>query len=211
LRPGVLVVHDWMGVGDFTRGRADELARMGYVAFAADVYGKGIRPKNSEDASKQAAIYKGNRPLFRSRMRAAFDSLIKQSHVDPARTAAIGYCFGGTAVLELARSGAPLKGVVSIHGGLDSPTPGDAKNIKGRILALHGADDPYVPSDQVTAFEKEMREGGVDWELVKFGDAVHAFSIPGAGHDKSKGAAYNPVVASRAWQAMADFLEDIFR
>ena len=159
---------------------------------------------------KLVAIYKGDRPLLRARAQAALTELLKQPQTDPTRVAAIGYCFGGTTVLELARSGAPLTGVVSFHGGLDTPTPQDAKNIKAKVLALHGADDPFVPPMQVSGFEKEMTEGKVDWQLVKYSGAVHAFAIPSAGNDNSKGAAYNATADRRSWQAMKDFFGEIF-
>jgi dienelactone hydrolase len=209
-RPGVLIVHDWMGVGPFVKGRADELARMGYVAFAADIYGKDVRPKNSKEAGEQAGKYKGDRALLRARVLAALDVLHRQRNVDPNRIAAIGYCFGGTTVLELARSGAEITGVVSFHGGLDTPTPADAKNIKCKVLALHGADDPFVPPPQVAAFEDEMRMAGVDWQLVIYSGAVHAFTIPQAGNDNSKGAAYNERADKRSWIAMKQFFAEIF-
>ena len=119
---------------------------------------------------------------------------LAQPQTDPKHVAAMGYCFGGTTVLELARSGAPVAGTISFHGGLDTPTPQDAKNIKGKVLALTGADDPHVPGDQVLAFEKEMRDAKVDWQLIAYGGAVHAFAVPSAGNDNSKGAAYNAMV-----------------
>ena len=124
--------------------------------------------------------------------------------------AALGYCFGGTGVLELARSGADIKAVVSFHGGLDSPTPADGKNIKARVLALHGADDPVVPVDQLSAFEQEMRTHKIDWQLIKYGRAVHSFTDPTAGNDPKKGAAYNPVADARSWLAMQNFLNESF-
>jgi dienelactone hydrolase len=209
-RPGVIVVPDWMGMSPFAQDRAEQLAKMGYIAIAADIYGKGIRPKDAKEAMQQVALYKGNRPLMRARAKAALDTLVAQSQTDASRVAAIGYCFGGTTVLELARSGAPLVGVVSFHGGLDTPTPEDAKNIKGKVLILHGADDPHVPPDQVAAFEKEMNDAKVDWQLVKYSGAVHAFAVPTAGNDPSKGVAYNPSAARRSWQAMKDFFAEIF-
>jgi len=209
-RPGVVVVHDWMGPSAFTQDRADELAKMGYIALAADIYGKGAHPKSPDDAKKVAGLYKGNRPLLRARAQAALDTLLAQPQTDASRVAAIGYCFGGTTVLELARSGAPLAGVVTFHGGLDTPTPQDAKNIKAKVLVLHGADDPYVTPDQVAAFEKEMTDAQVDWQLIKYSGAVHAFAVPTAGSDNSKGAAYNERAAHRAWQAMKDFFTEIF-
>ncbi len=201
-RPGVLVIHDWLGVGPNTRARVDQLARLGYVAFAADIYGNGVRPKGPTEAGKLAGQYKVDRALLRERVRAGLAELRKVPLVEAPKVAAIGYCFGGTTALELARSGADVAAVVSFHGGLDTPTPADAKNIKAHVLVLHGADDPYVPAEQVAAFEAEMRAAGVDWQLVKYSGAVHSFTIPDAGNDNSKGAAYNAVADRRSWQAM---------
>src|SRR5262249_24891209 len=157
-RPGVLVVHDWMGVSDDTRERGRMLARLGYVAFVADIYGKNSRPKDAGEAMTLVKRYKADQKLMRSRAKAALAILQKSPLVDTKHLAAIGYCFGGTVSLELARSGAPRAGVVSFHGGLATATPKDAKNIKGRILALHGADDPFVKADEVQGFEDEMRQ-----------------------------------------------------
>jgi dienelactone hydrolase len=210
-KPGVLVVHDWMGVGPFAQGRAEALARLGYVAFVVDVYGKGVRPSNAAEAAAQAGKFKSDRPLLRARMAAALAELRKQPGVLTHRVAAIGYCFGGTAALELARAGADVAGVVSFHGGLDSPTPADARAIKAKVLVLHGADDPFVPPAQVQAFEEEMRGGGVDWTLVKYSGAVHAFAVPGAGNDNSRGAAYNATADRRSWQAMRDFFDEVLK
>lgn len=209
--PGVVVVHEWMGLDDYARKRATQLADMGYVAFAADIYGKGVRAKNPEEAGKLAGQYKGNRPLLRERIQAAVDELKKQKSVDTAKLAAIGYCFGGTTVLELARSGsADVAGVVSFHGSLDTPTPGDAKNIKTKVLALHGADDPMVPEKDVKAFEEEMRSGGADWQLVKYGKAVHGFTNANADKANVPGYAYNAEADRRSWQAMKDFFAELF-
>ncbi|MBC8019303.1 MAG: dienelactone hydrolase family protein, partial [Verrucomicrobia bacterium] len=162
-RPGVLVVHEWTGINAHIKQRTEMLANLGYVAFAADIYGKGIRPAAQSEAATTAGIYKNDRSLMRARVRAGLEELKKQKLVDPHRIAAIGYCFGGTTVLELARDAADVKGVVSFHGGLSTPTPQDAKNIKGRVLALHGADDPFVKADEVSAFQDEMRKAAVDW------------------------------------------------
>ena len=209
-RPGVLVVHDWMGCDSYAKTRADQLARLGYVAFAADIYGKGVRPKNSQEAGAQAAKYKGDRPVLRARVNAALDVLKKQPQCDPKRVAAVGYCFGGTTVLELARSGADIAGAVTFHGGLDTPTR-DAKNIKCKILLCHGADDPYVPAADVAALQDEFRRAGVDWQMIYYSGAVHSFTRPDAGNDNSKGAAYNERADQRSWEAMKAFFAEIFR
>lgn len=208
--PGVLVVHEWTGLGPYVKSRAEELARLGYVAFGADIYGKGVRPASGPDAAAVAGKFKADRTLLRARVLAALDQLRSNPRVDPARLAAIGYCFGGTTVLELARSGADVAGVVSFHGGLDTPAPQDAKNIKAKVLALCGGDDPYVPPAQVQAFEEEMRQGGVDWQVVSYGGAVHSFTNPEAGNDPGKGAAYNTAADRRSWAAMRQFFDEIF-
>jgi dienelactone hydrolase len=139
---------------------------------------------------------------MRSRANAGLEVLRNHPLADVNRIAAIGYCFGGTVVLEMARSGAELAGVVSFHGGLSTPNPSDAKNIKGKVLVLHGADDPAVPPDQVIAFQDELRKAGVDWQMVSYGGAVHSFTNPEAGNDPSRGAAYNEKADKRSWEAM---------
>lgn len=209
-RPGVLIAHQWKGLTDYEKMRAEMLAKLGYVAFCADVYGKGVRADNPKDASALAGKYKSDRKLLRARINAAFDQIRKQERVNNDQIAAIGYCFGGTTALELARSGADVKGIVSFHGALNTPTPGDAGKIKGKVLALHGADDPFVPNDEVLAFEKEMREAKVDWQLVAYGNAVHSFTDKSAGNDNSKGSAYNEKADLRSWEAMKTFFAEIF-
>lgn len=210
-RPGVLIIHQWKGLTDYEKKRAEMLAGLGYVAFAADIYGKGIRPQTPQEAGTQAGKYRNNRALLRQRAVAGLDVLRKQEQVDPKRIAAIGYCFGGTSVIELARSGADIAGVVSFHGGLDSPAPADGKNIKCRVLALHGADDPFESAADLAAFEAEMRSANVDWQLVKYGGAVHAFTDWNAGNDNSKGAAYNERADRRSWEEMKQFFAEIFK
>lgn len=205
--PAVIVVHDWIGLNDFAKDRARELAKLGYVAFAADIYGKGSRPKDQSEAPQFVSKYRGDRPLLRKRIQAALETVRAQKNVAKDRIAAIGYCFGGTTVLELARTGANLKSVVSFHGGLDNPTP-TGKKITAKILVLHGADDPHVPQSQVEAFQKEMRDGKFDWTFTAYGNAVHAFSIPDAGSDNSTGAAYNKTAAERSWAAMKQFFTE---
>jgi len=209
-RPGVLVTPDWMGNTERTALSAVKLAKLGYVAFCVDVYGKGVRPTSPEEAGKLAGQYKGNRPLMRARMHAALDTLLATKKVDAKRVGAIGYCFGGTCVLELARSGQPVAATVTFHGGLSTPTPEDAQNIVGKVLVLHGADDPYVKAEEVAAFEKEMKATKVDWQLVSYGNAVHGFTHQGAGTDNSAGYAYNAAADQRSWKAMSNFFAEIF-
>jgi dienelactone hydrolase len=209
-RPGVLIVHQWFGLTDYEKHRAEQLAALGYVAFCADIYGKDARPKNVQEAGAQAGKYKNDRALLRARVNAALDVLEKNELVDTGRVAAIGYCFGGTTVLELARSGATLNGVVSFHGGLDSPTPADGKNIKCKVLVLAGADDPFQKPDDLTAFESEMRDSKVDWQIVFYGGAVHAFTQPDPGFS-NPGAKYNEKADKRSWAAMKTFFAEIFQ
>jgi dienelactone hydrolase len=209
-RPGVLIVHQWSGVTDNERMRADRLAGLGYVALAADVYGKGVRPANMEEASSLSGRWKAERARLRVRVAAGLAELKRQPLVDGRRVAAIGYCFGGTAALELARSGAELAGVVTFHGGLDSPNPADGRNIRCKVLALHGADDPFVPAADIAAFQQELRQAGVDWQMVYYSGAVHSFTQKEAGSDNSRGAAYNERADRRSWQAMKDFFAEIF-
>ena len=209
-RPAVLIVHQWKGLGDYEKKRAEMLAKLGYNVFAVDIYGKGVRPEDAKAAGTLAGKYKSNRALLRQRVNAGLAVLKKNSLTDQKKVAAIGYCFGGTTVLELARSGADVLGVVSFHGGLDSPSPEDAFKIRGRVLALHGADDPNVPKKDLAAFEDEMRKAKVDWELVQYGGAVHSFTDWNAGNDNSKGAAYNEKADKRSWEAMKEFFAEIF-
>lgn len=210
-RPGVLVVHEWKGLGDYAKSRADQLAALGYVAFAVDMYGKGVYAKTHEEAGRLAGIYRQDRRLMRDRIRAGLEALRTQPQVDDTRIAAIGYCFGGTTVLELARSGADIRGVVSFHGGLSTPHPHDARQIKARLLVNHGDEDRFTSAADLEAFREEMRQAGVDWQLIIYGGAVHSFTVPTAGDDKSTGVAYNAAADRRSWAAMRAFLADIFK
>ena len=207
--PGVLVVHQWMGQTEYEQRRCKELAELGYVAFALDIYGKGVRPANQQEAGKQAGTYKGDRDLYRRRLVLGLEQLQAQA-VDKNKIAAIGYCFGGTGVLELARSGAEVSGVVSFHGGLDSPAPEDGKNIRAKLLICHGEDDPFVKIEDINAMKKELNDAKVDWQMVSYSGAVHAFTQPMAGNDNSRGAAYNESADKRSWTAMRSFFDEIF-
>ena len=209
-RPGVVVVHEWYGLNDFARAKAEELARMGYVAFAADMYGGGKVAASTDEASALAGAVKGDRPLMRARIAAAVAALRARPECDAKRVAAIGFCFGGTTALELARSGAEVAGVVSFHGGLATPLPAGRGAIKARVLVLHGAADPYESEQEVAAFHKEMEESGADWQMVSYGHAVHSFTNPAAGDDPSRGAAYDAKAAARSWEAMRLFFREIF-
>ncbi len=209
--PGVLLIHNWMGVSEETKKQAERYAHLGYVVFAADIYGKGKAPKSVDEASKLAGKFKGDRKLFREHLNTGLSELKKQSNVDASKLAAIGFCFGGTGVIELARSGADVKGVISFHGDLDSPTPADGKNIKAKLVAFAGADDPFQKAENLSAFEAEMRDSKVDWQLVKFGGAVHSFTERAAGNDNSKGAAYNEKADERSFADAQLFLREVFK
>jgi len=210
-RPGVMVVHEWWGLNDFARERALKLAGLGYVALAADMYGGGATTSDREEAGKLAGALRGTPDLLRARAQAALKVLAADPRVDPKRLAAIGFCFGGTTVLELAYSGADLAGVVSFHGGLPKARPDDLKRIKAAVLVLHGADDPHVGAADITAFEQAMRQAGADWQMVFFGGAVHGFTNPAAGDNKASGVAYDARAARRSWRCMQEFFQEIWR
>lgn len=207
--PGVVVVHEWWGLNDYAKRRARDVAGLGYVALAADIYGDGMSTTKMDEAGKWATKYKADRALLRARVLAAVEALRKDPRVDPKRIAVIGYCFGGTTALEAARSGADLSGVVSFHGGLDSPHPEDAKNIKAKVLVLHGSDDPTTPPAQIAAFEDEMRNAKVNWQMVMYGNAVHGFTNKDNPMD-GKVVAYNAEADKRSWEEMKRFLAEVF-
>jgi dienelactone hydrolase len=205
--PGVLVVHDWLGVTDATRMRCDMLARIGYAAFAADVYGADVRPSEAE-APRVAGSYYGDQATWRTRLAAALDRFRQEQGVDTGRLAAIGYCFGGSSALQLARTGADLRAVVSFHGGLSTGPAGEAEQISAKLLVLNGGADPVVPDEAVHAFEQELRAApAVDWQLVTYSGAMHAFTVPTA-HAPDHGAEYDERADRRSWIAMKDFFAE---
>lgn len=207
-RPGVVIFPAWKGPTKDEEHRAEMLAKLGYVAFVADVYGKGIRPKTFKEAAAESGKYMKDRPLLRLRAEAAFDQLRHSKLVDDSKLAAIGYCFGGAGALDLARSGAPLLITATFHGDLTSPTPQDDKNIKGRVVAFHGALDPIVGPKEQEAFRKEMSDAHVDWELVLYGGAYHSFTQKSAGNDPSHGAAYNARADQRSWAELVRLFKE---
>ncbi len=207
-RPGILVVHEWKGHGPYARRRAEQLAKLGYTAFAVDMYGKGVFAKDHEEAGKLAGVFFKDRSLMRQRALAGLEELRKLPFVDKSKLGAIGYCFGGTTVLELARAGTDLKGVASFHGNLTTPMPA-AERPKASILVLHGAEDASV-NPGVPGFLEEMRAVNADWVLTQYGGAVHSFTVPEAGSDPSKGAAYNKEADERSWDAMQSFFRRQF-
>jgi len=209
IRPSVLIVHQWTGLTEYEKMRAEMLAKLGYNVFALDIYGKGIRPQPPE-AGEMAGKFKGDRALYRERLNDGLEVLRGLPQTDGKKIAAIGYCFGGTGVLELARSGADIRGVVSFHGGLSTPTPEDAKKITCQILVLHGADDPFVPPAEVDDFDVEMASAGLEYGFVAYPGAVHAFTQKMAGDDPSKGAAYNAEADQESWEAMRVFFDTLF-
>lgn len=209
--PGILMVHNWMGATAETLKQATRFHQLGYNVFIADIYGEGVRPKDSAEAGKQATIYKSDRQLFRKRIQLAYDEMLKQKSVDKNQTAIVGYCFGGTGAAEAARSIPNLKAAISFHGGLDSLTPADGARIKAHILVLHGAIDPYVAAKDLESFEKELSSNNVQFELIKFSNAVHSFTDVSAGTDNSKGAAYNKIADEKSFFYAKNFLAETFK
>ena len=209
-RPGVLVVHEWTGLNDYAKSRANQLAGMGYVAFAVDMYGKGVRPAQGEEA-KMSGELKANPAELRGRIRAAHDAMRKWPQVDVERTAAIGYCFGGTTALELSRSGANVAGVVSFHGALVTPAPAKEGEVRAKVLVCHGADDPFVLMKDVAGFVEEMRAAKANYQINMYADAVHTFTNPAAKGSTAKGVAYNEQADRRSWEDMKRFFEEIFK
>lgn len=210
LVPGVVIIHQWMGVSDHEKQVAEQLAQLGYVALAADIYGEGVRPTTPKEAGALAGTYRNDRVLYRNRVQAALGALKAQKGVDPERLAVIGFCFGGTGALEAARAGLPVRGVVSFHGGLKAGTEGPGGVMSAKVLVCHGAEDPSVPPAEVAAFQDEMRKAKADYTFIAYAGAVHAFTQKEAGNDPSRGSAYQEAAARRSWQHMTDFFREIF-
>lgn len=208
--PGVLILPAWKGTDQHSKTTADKLSTLGYVAFVADIYGIGDKPIEMKQAMELSGYYKKHFEDYQKRIRLALDELVHQG-ADPNRIAIIGYCFGGTGALEAARGDLPVLGIVSVHGGLAKDAARPNGTIRTKVLVLHGADDPTVSAESITAFMNEMREGNADWQMIYYADAVHSFSDPNAGNDKSKGAAYNPIAARRSWEHTVLFLSELFK
>ena len=208
-KAGILVLPAWMGIDAHAKETAEKLAKLGYYAFVADIYGVGNYPKSPAEAGKLAGFYKKDFKAYQHRIELAMQQLIKSS-ADPSRIAAIGFCFGGTGVLEMARSNFPVRGVVSFHGGLGRDAGRPIEQIKPKVLDCHGADDPNEPQAEVLAFQQEMRDSKADWQMIFYGNAVHSFTDPHAGNDNAKGAAYNELADKRSWEHMKLFLNEIF-
>lgn len=207
-QPAVLVAPDWTGRNEFACQKAQMLAEMGYIGFAIDMYGRGRLGASNDEKMALMNPLANDRRMLRDRVRAAYDALIAMPEVDNNRIAIIGFCFGGLCALDLARSGADIKGVVSFHGLLSKPDKLKSEPIKAKILALHGYDDPLVKPESMNSFCQEMTDAKVDWQVQMYGHVQHAFTNPLA-HDTQLGLIYNAVAAQRAWQAMSNFLSEI--
>lgn len=207
--PGILILPAWMGINNHSKRVAKELADLGYYAFIADIYGEGNYPKNREEAGEKSGYFKNNPEEYQKRIKLAMNELIKFG-ASPENIVVIGYCFGGTGALEVMRAQMAVKGIASFHGGLWKDPERENKKIKCKVLILHGADDPYVPQEHVTSLQQEMKDGNADWQMIYYGNAVHAFTEEEAGNDNSKGAAYNAQADRRSWEQFMMFLDEIF-
>lgn len=209
-RPGVLVIHEWWGQNDYARTRVRELAKMGYAAFALDMYGKGKVTDAADQASVWATPFYQDRGLARERAKAGLEVLRSHERCDGAKIAVIGYCFGGAMSLELARSGAPLKGAASFHGNLKAADPADNYNIVAKLLVLHGGADPMVTMEEAASFSENLEKAGKDYEIIVYGGAVHSFTNPKAGQAGIEGVAYDEKADRKSWAALSRFLREIF-
>jgi len=207
--PMVLVFHAWYGQDDFARGKAEMLAKWGYIGCAMDLYGKGVLGKNIEENISYMTPFLEDRQYLQDRMIVGMEAVTAHPMVDKNRVAAMGFCFGGLCALDLARSGVAMQGAVSFHGLLHCPLAAKRGAIEAKILVLHGHDDPMVPPEEIRGFEKEMSDAKVDWQLHSYGNTMHAFMNPSA-NDPEKGVLYNPVVEKRSLQSLKTFLEELY-
>jgi dienelactone hydrolase len=207
-RPAVLVIHEWWGLNDYARRRAEMLAEMGYLAFALDMYGKGKTTQHPQEAGQWAAEIRKNVDEWRRRAEAGLKVLQEHQLADRGRTAAIGYCFGGSTVLQLAYGGAPLKGVVSFHGSLPAPPAG--QEVRPKILVCHGAEDSFIPDEQIKSFQEGLRRARADWQMVYYGGARHSFTNPDAGKAGIDGLRYDKDADRRSWAHLGVFLRELF-
>lgn len=205
---GILILPAWKGIDQSSKTVAERLSKLGYHAFIADIYGEGNYPTDAKTAGERSSYYKTNYKTYLKRIDLARQELVKAG-ANPAKIVVIGYCFGGTGALEAARANLPVLGVVSFHGGLARDKSRTISPIKPKVLICHGADDPSAPEAQVLAFQQEMRESKADWQMIFYGNAVHAFTDKGAGNDNSKGVAYNELADKRSWQHFMDFLNEV--
>ena len=209
-KPGVLVFHEWWGLDDFAKGRAAELAKMGYVAFAADMYGEGKVVDHPTDAGAMAGEARKNAEQWRGRAKAAYDQLVAMPNVDKSKIAAIGYCFGGSTALQLAYSGADVKAVSTFHAALPAPTPEQAKAIKAKILVNHGADDSFVSQESIDKFKAALKAADVSLQFESYPGTVHSFAVKAADAKMIKGMAYNADADAKSWAAMTALFEKAF-
>ncbi|TDO73613.1 dienelactone hydrolase [Flavobacterium chryseum] len=208
--PGILLLPAWLGIDNASKQIAENLSKLGYTVFIADIYGEGNYPKNTTEAGKLSGYYKTNVADYHKRINLALQELIK-SGANADNIVAIGYCFGGTGVLEAARAHLNVKGVASFHGGLGKDAARAVEPITAKVLVCHGADDPYESKEEITAFQQEMRDSKADWQMIYYANAVHSFTNPEAGNDNSKGAAYNPVAAKRSFDHLLLFLNEVLK
>ncbi len=208
-RPGVLVSHAWGGRSDFEDGKADALARLGYAALALDLYGKGVRGSSPEENSALMQPFLDDRAMLQQRLLLSLNTLREQDEVDAGRVAAIGFCFGGLCVLDIARTGEALAGVVSFHGLFGAPGNTADNRIAAKVIALHGWDDPMATPDDVLSLTRELTAMGADWQLHAFGNTMHAFTNPDA-NDSDMGTVYDAAADRRSWIAMKNFLQELF-
>lgn len=209
-KPAVIVVHEWWGNNDYSRRRAEQLAELGYVGFAIDLYGKGKLTTDAKQAGEWAGAVKADLKTARARVEAAIEILKSHKTVDPDKIAAIGYCFGGSMVLQMARWNLPVAGVVSFHGALGTDDALATQSIKPRILVCHGAEDTFISAQEMSGFIDEMRRRKADWQLITYGGAVHSFTNPNADKAGIPGVSYNKLADQRSWRAMQSFLGEVF-